>query len=241
MEYVQFLIEFNVMILIPIIIFGLIFHCISKAASSKMIGVGWWFYLLFAWIGTPIHELSHLIMAVIFRYKIDEVKLFRPFKGRKDGTLGYVNYSYNPNNLIQKIGNFFVGIAPMIGGSFAIYVVFRILLNPLYINLKGLQEYTYSSISNVILTTPYDWRILALFLYLVISISIHMSISKADLKCAAYGVVWLEIITLVISCILKITSITLTSQLMVASMLIFIVFGIGLVANIVTFAISKIL
>ena len=130
MQYLTFFIQINLYLLLPILIFGIIFHILNTKSSSNLMTIGWGMYLLFAWIGTPIHELSHFLMCLLFGFKVSEVKLFRPFKGKKDGILGYVNYSYNPKNLYQKIGNFFVGIAPMIGGSIVIYILFRFLMNP---------------------------------------------------------------------------------------------------------------
>ncbi|MGO0807158.1 hypothetical protein ACTPEF_24675, partial [Clostridioides difficile] len=42
---------------------------------------------------------------------------FRPIESKNDGILGYVSHSYKKDNLYQSIGNFFIGIAPIIGGT----------------------------------------------------------------------------------------------------------------------------
>jgi hypothetical protein len=63
---------------------------------------------------------------LIFGHKIVEVKLFQ-IGG--DGTLGYVNHSYNPKNIYHKIGNFFIGVAPIIGVALAFYLL-NLLLVP---------------------------------------------------------------------------------------------------------------
>lgn len=61
--------------------------------------------------GIIIHELSHLIFALIFGHKITSVKLFQ--LPDENGTRGYVNSSYN-DSLYQKLGNCYVSIAPAI-------------------------------------------------------------------------------------------------------------------------------
>ena len=69
---------------------------------------GWGGIILTGCIGTILHELSHLIMCLIFRHKVKQVKLFRPIQSKKDGVLGYVNHSFNPSSTYQKVGNFFI-------------------------------------------------------------------------------------------------------------------------------------
>ena len=72
-------------------------------------------------IGVPIHEISHAILALIFRHRITKVKLIQ--KPDPSGLMGYVKHSYNPNSLYQRIGNFFIGIAPLFGGGISIIVL----------------------------------------------------------------------------------------------------------------------
>src|SRR5579884_3392310 len=51
--------------------------------------------LLTAWVGTPIHELGHLLMCFIFAHRVTRVKLLQ--LNSPDGTLGYVEHQYNLN------------------------------------------------------------------------------------------------------------------------------------------------
>lgn len=241
MKYLDFFIEFNLYLLLPTIIFGLLFHLLSTKSEINILKRGWLFYVLFSWIGTPIHEFSHYIMCLIFRFKVNEVKLFRPIKGKKDGTLGYVNYEYNTRSFYQKIGNFFVGIAPMIGGSLSIYGLFRLLLNPLYQNLIILDNFSISAIFDVILSTKYDIFYLIIFVYLTINIAMHMSISSQDLKNAIYGGIWLEILLLIISIILTITNISLLFYIIQFFMILIFCFMIGFISNIFTLLLTNIL
>ena len=60
--------------------------------------------------GVVIHELSHLFFCLIFQHKIMKVNLFSP---QEDGTLGMVQHSYDSRNIFHRIGNFFIGSAPV--------------------------------------------------------------------------------------------------------------------------------
>lgn len=152
-------------------------------------------------VGVPIHELSHLIIAKIFGHKIKEVKFFQANTG--DGTLGYVNHSYNPKNIYHQIGNFFIGIAPILCGSLFIILLLKIFVpaalestndllsaNGLFIFLKNI-----FSLSNFKRPEFY------LFLYLVFSICSHISLSKADIKGAFIGVIFIFLILLIFNII----------------------------------------
>ncbi|MDV9567654.1 hypothetical protein RHI25_18695 [Clostridioides difficile] len=54
-------------------------------------------------IGTFVHELSHLIMCLIFMHKINSVKFFRPIESKNDGILGYVSHSYKKKIIFIKV------------------------------------------------------------------------------------------------------------------------------------------
>ena len=80
--------------------------------------LGWNAVLLTGWIGVPLHEISHLAVALLFGHRIVAWKLFEP--DPSTGTLGYVWHAYRRRNLWQLSGNFFVGIAPLIAGGLAL-------------------------------------------------------------------------------------------------------------------------
>ncbi|MGY0276604.1 hypothetical protein [Limosilactobacillus fermentum] len=67
-------------------------------------------------IGIIIHELSHLIVALLFRHQIKGVALLRiPRPNDGDTSLGYVQHAGQTTSLYQRSGNFFIGVAPLIG------------------------------------------------------------------------------------------------------------------------------
>ena len=76
-----------------------------------------------AWLGTPIHELGHALFCVIFRHRITKIEFFKP--DPVSGTLGYVEHKWNRHNLWQVLGNFFIGVGPVILGCAVLFAVSR--------------------------------------------------------------------------------------------------------------------
>lgn len=163
-----------------------------------------------AWIGTPIHELSHAFACIVFGHKIKRILLFSP---DQKGTLGYVTHSYNNRNLWQVMGNFFIAIAPLLGGLFALYLVtwlcldnaialFNLLQNGL---VNGLSELQTGSLLNLthdlasIIQQAYidDPLKLGIWVYCCAAISLHLSPSAEDIKGISGG-----LFTFVVVCIL---------------------------------------
>lgn len=158
---------------------------------------GWKSVLWTAWLGTPIHELSHAAMCIVFFHRIDKMVLFNP--NPRTGVLGYVQHAYNPQNPWSKVGCAFIGLAPLFGGALALILAMHFLVpsDPLG-SLKGLGNAAFASSSGPIdqavaamrlstavftktftshnFTTPQFW----LFLYLVLCIGTHIAPSKED-------------------------------------------------------------
>ena len=135
---------------------GLVLTLIMNYASTLMqrralatIGKSW-FLGLFGWLGTVVHELGHAFFCLIFRHKITAMKLFDP--DPETGTLGYVEHTYDSSNIYQLVGNFFIGIGPILLGTALIYILLFLLL--------GLNPFNF--VTNVDLATPhiYSWGIL---------------------------------------------------------------------------------
>ena len=65
-----------------------------------------------SWLGVAVHELGHVIFCFLFLHKVERVRFFDP--SSLDGSLGSVEHRYRRNNIYQEIGNFFIGIGPII-------------------------------------------------------------------------------------------------------------------------------
>ncbi|MBP3887459.1 MAG: hypothetical protein J6F30_07360 [Cellulosilyticum sp.] len=209
------------------IVFGLILDRIEKlnihyiASSLGKMGI-----MLTGCIGTVVHEFSHFVMCLLFGHRIVEVAWFRPIKGMKDGVLGYVQHSYTPTSLYQQVGNFFIGIAPMLLGSIFILILFRVCVPKAsrYYTAKVseqmqaiIKDFTVGNIIKGIFSQigalfkalwtkeniqkPSFW----VFIIIAYSISTHMSLSLADLQGALTGLgvvlIGIVIISLILSLI----------------------------------------
>jgi hypothetical protein len=174
--------------------------------------------LFTAWIGTPIHELGHAIMCLLFRHKITKIKLLQ--LNDPNGVLGYVQHTYNPRSIYQKIGTFFIGLAPVCSGIVAIMGSMYLLVPQSYevfhhyletkvhagqIDTNGVKTMILSTfalfeslftLNNVM--NPSFW----LFIFVAISISSHIALSKEDIAEAYHGMMMLFALLVLLNIIL---------------------------------------
>jgi hypothetical protein len=205
-------------------IFGLLLYVFARFTRIAYVkSVGQKLDIIFTgWIGTPVHELGHAIFCILFRHSIVEMKLYSP--NSEDGTLGYVNHSYNPNSTYQKIGNFFIGVGPIIFGALVLYAALYYLVPNMNEVFSGIQAQSQTLVKGVrgeysgVLTTMWstakatlsslfsienfsDYRFW-IFLYLAISVSSHMQLSPPDIKGARGGLITLILFFLVVNLII---------------------------------------
>lgn len=156
--------------------------------------------------GVIVHELSHAIMSLFFGMRITDIKLFIPYSG--DGTLGYVNTSYNPTSLKDRIGMVFVGIAPLIGNTFIIVLLYRLFFKKqalaIAFSIKQLFK-DKGSLLNIITQVfnvfSYNPLKLIIFLVLMLILLSGFSLSQADLNSSAHGLLEWFILLLLLSAI----------------------------------------
>ncbi|WP_456275143.1 hypothetical protein [Bacillus sp. AK128] len=171
--------------------------------------------LLTAWIGTPIHELGHLVQCFIWGHRVKKVKLLQVHA--PNGVLGYVEHQYNLNSLYHQVGNFFIGIGPIISGIgsliLGMYVfipeAFQIFTASLHQNITidyySVEYMVWSTLDTVILLMTSMFTLDHLFhplfwIYLVLAmcISSHMALSKQDIKGSARGLLTIFMVLVLI-------------------------------------------
>jgi hypothetical protein len=185
---------------LPLAIFTIIIHLLERTIQKRLAErFGWSSVLWTGWLGTPIHELSHAAMCVLFRHRIDEISLFEP--DQQSGRLGYVKHSWRKGNWFEELGNFFIGIAPLIGGCMALFVLMQIFYGPPTsdTDLPALapavdyQPWAGDQVMVVVqrVFDPVNFLTLRFwaFMYLVLCIGSHMAPSWSDYRGAGKGAI----------------------------------------------------
>ena len=215
------------------LIFSLVLHQVEKFITN-VYGktIGWKGILWTAWLGTPIHELGHVLFALAFFHQIKEVKLYEP--DEETGTLGYVDSAYNPKNLYHQVGRFFVGVGPLIIGSFAVFAALYFLVPnsreviaplvktagvynseiELLFQLKVFGITAIQTLKVLFATenlTDYKFWI---FLYIAICITSHMAPSIPDIKGSGAGLLTIFLLLIVINVIALLFGYDLTSKIL---------------------------
>ena len=164
-------------------------------------------------IGTPIHELSHALMCLVFGHKITDIKLYDPKS--EDGALGYVSHTYDKKNIYHQIGNFFIGVAPVLISGGVVILLLAILLPDAFgtiaheieilceaqigaMPLAKFFTFIWASITAIFsLEHLSDWQGW-LFVILALMISTHMEMSGSDIKSGLRGLAFIMAIIFVI-------------------------------------------
>ncbi|PLS09441.1 hypothetical protein [Neobacillus cucumis] len=187
-----------------IIVIGLILGALERISNSYLIrAFGPKGVMVTAWIGTPIHEIGHLLQCFIWGHRVSRVKLLQ--FNHPAGILGYVEHHYNPNSIYQQIGNFFIGLGPIFSGIGSLILGMYLLVPQSYYTFKTqvenrikLEQLDLTVLKTIVesasvickslftfenLINPLFW----LFLIIAFSISSHIALSRADIKGSARG------------------------------------------------------
>jgi hypothetical protein len=234
--------------LVPGLVLTLMMNYASTFVQRRALltmGKGW--YLgLFGWLGTTIHEFGHAILCLIFRHKITTLKLFDP--DPETGTLGYVEHTYDSSSIYQSVGNFFIGIGPILIGTSIIYLLlfFLLGLNPFKSvnNLSIMSPHIYSwdvlkqifqifwTSSTNLLSEVFSWQNLStwqlyVFIYLAFTIGSSITLSPSDIKGSLKGLSLILILIFIFN-LATVWAGDLTSNIFIGTVSYFLVFYIAI-------------
>lgn len=191
-------------------------------------------------VGTPVHELSHALMCLLFGHKIVEIKLYDP--KAENGVLGYVKHSYNPKNVYHQIGNFFIAVAPILCGS-GVLLALMFMLTPavfegVWSELQFLSLLSFdifdgsfwlgvldafgAVFAELFAFANFGGALWWVFIVLALTIASHMELSGADIKGGLVGFVFVAGLFLLADIILYFISLsvleTFTSAMLAFSL-----------------------
>ncbi len=157
--------------------------------------------LFTGWLGTPVHELSHVVVAWVCRIEITQVKLWEP--DPRNGVLGFVRYRVPQRRLgeLHKIvGTFLMGVAPLFGGALFLWAALSLLAPDAGLLLgeatqfatraasapppevaRGFAALVRRVVDTIFAAGALSWRPW-LFLYLALCVGAHLAPSRADLE-----------------------------------------------------------
>ncbi|OGH70353.1 MAG: hypothetical protein A3C90_03000 [Candidatus Magasanikbacteria bacterium RIFCSPHIGHO2_02_FULL_51_14] len=217
---------------------------IVQGATHKVYrrSVGWKGILWTAWIGTTIHEFGHIVFAKIFRHKIGRVSLFQP--DERQGDLGLVDHSFNKWNIWHRVGNFFIGAAPMFFGSaFLALMVYFLLPNGKNVFLPLTNGFTSVDVAfqslKATLANLFTFENLKawnfwLFLYLSFAIASHLAPSKIDRKGMWNGFIWIVGLVILANIVALLLGVDLTKYILRVNQYLSIFFAIFTYALIIS-------
>jgi hypothetical protein len=210
-------------------------------------------------LGTPVHELGHALMCLLFGHRITKMSLWQP--SSPDGNLGFVTHVYRRRNPYHILGNLFIGIGPILSGlgvlSLALWVGFPATFSdyastasamaargagglPLFLEGLRMLPRMLGEMTAENRAIPLWGQVIALLV--ILSVSQHISLSPADIKGAAtalpiYGVLLL-ILTAVCGLIGQAAMDSVTAALSLFSAHMTALFTVVLISSLIQLAVA---
>lgn len=255
MEYVLYFLKVALYPIAAIMVCGFIVWACERLFIKILGNGGFKAVLASSIIGTPIHELGHALMCPLFGHKITKMVLWQPRSD--DGVLGYVRHTYNARNLYHRLGNLFIGTGPIFSGmavlslllfftfphTWSVYItsglslvgsnasVVDIFLSGLHIIPNMITEFGNGDVA--------IWaRLLAVLAML--SVSLHINLSPADIKGSASAFPPYLVIALLVTVVTVLLGATAT-DLVLGSLQVFNAFMTAMFTVVLAFAIAQVL
>ncbi|MFC6294943.1 hypothetical protein ACFQH1_06985 [Lactiplantibacillus daoliensis] len=184
----------------------------TKANLVNRYGINSQVYL--GCLGIMIHELSHLILAVVFHHHIQSVRLLKlPHLNQDTGApedlaLGYVNHTWSQSSIYQNVGNLFIGVAPIFGCTASLLGLDALLYPGLAQAIFRLADHPFDpdwSGSWTALTTNVSswWQLLLLLILTILIVIGGFDLSPADYQNSSLGLstmlIFLTVATIIFS------------------------------------------
>lgn len=245
---IQIFLSLNIKIFFLLLCFGLIIGHLRMYACKNLLKNDHGTFLLdfFNLIGVPVHEAGHLIFGLLFGYHIDKICLYRTIrKSRKNqGTLGYVKMHHKKSTPFQRffadLGQFFIGIGPLIFGPSLILGAYYFLPVPLKSLFASFGGGWYSIKTCLKQLESTDIILIILFLYFTVGISLNLELSKNDLKLAGKGAIFMELLFLILSFFCAYFQIDIVNIISLLSEYIILISMVGIIGSLFAVFISLI-
>jgi hypothetical protein len=193
----------------PLLLLAFLMHHVSAYSArlgARVFGPNTFFYM-FMGIGTAVHETGHAVFALIFGHRIKKIELFTADPGSESP--GSVTHEYSSKNIYQNIGNFFIGIGPVIFGSLFLFMISYLLfgigfrnLSIVSVSVEAFNDFSsakaigmamfnsFGSYLQIVFTGERStwWKVM-LLIYLLYAVGSSISLSPSDISGSASGFV----------------------------------------------------
>jgi hypothetical protein len=243
-------------LLVPSLALGLLNHHVSgfvELAARRAWGPRT-HYVVFGWMGTIVHELSHAVACVLTGHRILAIKWFDADPAAT--SLGYVKHAYNPRSLYQTAGLFFIGTAPLVVGPILVSVAARLLIgldmprwsddmvaavaaarstDTLLVAASIASTELARWAASLSLVTAQPWR-LVLFAYLAFCIGSAIRLSRQDLKGVLIGAPFVLLAIVPILWLASLTTTLAVTVTLVLFRLLLVLYGVMALALLLNLA-----
>lgn len=241
-----------------VVLWGFIIDWLKGRSLSNLHGkAGYFLWMFFSAVGTPLHEGAHWLGCKLFGFNVYDVVLFRPRGAMHDGILGYVSFTYEQDSILNMLGCTITAMAPLFIGIPLMFLVLKAFFPEADKEInscvekaaqkgkKGWVSYIGSFAKGYYygLFDLKGWGVLRgiIVTYVLISISMHMTLSPADISVAFFGMWVIALLYLLFAIITAILKKEYKESVLKAASFISGVMSVGVFFNLIVFLITYVL